>query len=71
MPIIGRARWSLVAAIAAVRRVNVPDRIGVPGRVDRMFTSTRKLGRPHQEVLIFVKGDPRKAASTCGGSQVL
>lgn len=31
-------------------------------RIGRQFRVSRKLGRTHQYVLIFVKGDPRKAA---------
>lgn len=34
------------------------------------FKSTRKLGRTHQYVLVFCKGDARKAAKACGGSGV-
>lgn len=30
-------------------------------RADKQFSVSRKLGRCHQSVLIFVKGDPRKA----------
>ncbi|KKL63722.1 hypothetical protein LCGC14_2172230, partial [marine sediment metagenome] len=35
----------------------------LPIRVARAFTSMRKLGRTHQEVLVFVKGDPAVAFS--------
>lgn len=31
-------------------------------RAPRWFESTRKVGRAHQNMLVFVKGDPRKAA---------
>ena len=34
----------------------------LPIRTRCAFQSTRKLGRTHQNILIFVKGDPRKAA---------
>src|SRR6185312_5321696 len=34
-------------------------------RVARQFSVSRKLGNSHQHVLVFVKGDPRKAAAAC------
>lgn len=34
----------------------------LPLRVGRSFVTTRKLGKTHQNVLVFVKGDSRKAA---------
>jgi hypothetical protein len=30
-------------------------------RVNRQFNNSRKIGRAHQSVLVFVKGDPKKA----------
>jgi hypothetical protein len=38
----------------------------LPIRVGRQFVTARKLGRTHQNVLVFVKGDPRKATEACG-----
>jgi hypothetical protein len=38
----------------------------LPIRVGRQFTASRKLGRTHQNVLVFCKGDPRKATEACG-----
>jgi ParB-like chromosome segregation protein Spo0J len=38
-------------------------------RISRQFTAGRKLGRTHQNVLIFVKGDPRRAADACGSAE--
>lgn len=38
----------------------------LPIRVGKQFTSSRKLGKTHQNVLVFVKGDPRKATLACG-----
>jgi DNA modification methylase len=35
-------------------------------RAARIFSGGRKLGKAHQNVLVFVKGDPRKAAEACG-----
>jgi DNA modification methylase len=38
----------------------------LPVRVARHFNAARKLGRTHQSVLVFVKGDPRAATEACG-----
>jgi hypothetical protein len=35
-------------------------------RAGRQFESGRKLGKAHQNVLVFCKGDPRKATEACG-----
>lgn len=35
-------------------------------RAGRYFSTTRKLGKSHQQVLVFVKGDPRAATEACG-----
>lgn len=39
----------------------------LPLRTRNQFRATRKMGKTHQQVLIFVKGDPRKAAIACRG----
>jgi hypothetical protein len=38
----------------------------LPIRTAKQFRSTRKLGKTHQNVLVFVKGDPRKAVEALG-----
>lgn len=38
----------------------------LPVRVGRQFTGARKVGRTHQHILVFVKGDGRAAAAACG-----
>lgn len=38
----------------------------LPIRVARQFEGARKLGKTHQNVLVFVKGDPRIAAAAIG-----
>lgn len=38
----------------------------LPIRVGKQFTSGRKLGKTHQNVLVFVKGDPKAATAACG-----
>jgi len=43
----------------------------LPIRVSSQFPVGRKLGKTHQNVLVFVKGDWRKAAQACGPCEVL
>ncbi len=38
----------------------------LPIRAGRTFVASRKLGKTHQNVLVFVKGDGKKAAKECG-----
>ncbi len=38
----------------------------LPIRVGRQFDSGRKIGKTHQNVLVFVKGDGKRAATACG-----
>lgn len=38
----------------------------LPIRMAKQFRSTRKCGKTHQNVLVFCKGDPRKATEACG-----
>jgi hypothetical protein len=38
----------------------------LPIRVGRQFAASRKLGRTHQNVLVFCKGDPKRATEACG-----
>jgi len=38
----------------------------LPIRVGKQFTSSRKLGKTHQNVLVFCKGDPVQAVKDCG-----
>lgn len=39
-------------------------------RCGRFFEAGRKLGRTHQNVLVFVKGDSKKATEACGEIEV-
>lgn len=39
-------------------------------RVSGYFAAGRKLGKQHQNVLVFVKGDPKKAVEACGPIEV-
>lgn len=41
----------------------------LPIRINKQFGKGRKLGKTHQNVLVFVKGDPFRAAEACGGQQ--
>jgi DNA modification methylase len=38
----------------------------LPIRAGKQFSASRKLGKTHQNVLVFVKGDGKKAAQACG-----
>jgi len=42
----------------------------LPIRVGRQFASGRKLGKTHQNVLVFVKGDGKRATEACGSVEV-
>jgi hypothetical protein len=42
----------------------------LPVRVGRQFAAGRKLGKTHQNVLVFVKGDPKQATAACGEVEV-
>lgn len=41
----------------------------LPIRVGKQFAASRKLGKTHQNVLVFVKGDPKRAAAACDGGE--
>ncbi len=38
----------------------------LPFRTKRPFLSSRKLGKAHQNILVFLKGDAKKATAACG-----
>ena len=42
----------------------------LPIRVGRQFSVGRKLGKLHQNCLVFVKGDPKRACEACGPVEV-
>jgi len=42
----------------------------LPLRTQRMFRASRKVGKSHQNVLVFVKGNPKRAAAACGALKV-
>jgi DNA modification methylase len=42
----------------------------LPVRVGRQFSVGRKLGKTHQNVLVFLKGDGKRAAQACGDVEV-
>ena len=42
----------------------------LPIRAGRYFSAARKLGKTHQNVLVFVKGDPRLATEACGPVEI-
>lgn len=42
----------------------------LPIRAGKQFSASRKLGKTHQNVLVFVKGDGKRAAEACGTVEV-
>jgi len=42
----------------------------LPIRAGKQFSASRKLGKTHQNILIFVKGDGKAAAKACGDVDV-
>jgi hypothetical protein len=42
----------------------------LPIRAGKQFVSSRKLGKTHQNVFVFCKGDPRKATEACGPVEI-
>lgn len=42
----------------------------LPIRAGRQFDAGRKLGKTHQQVLVFCKGDPKAATAACGAVDV-
>ena len=42
----------------------------LPIRAGKQFSSGRKLGKTHQNILVFVKGDGKRAATRCGAVDV-
>ena len=42
----------------------------LPIRAGKQMQATRKIGKTHQNVLVFVKGDARKAAQACGPVEI-
>jgi hypothetical protein len=43
----------------------------LPLRTAKQFMVSRKWGRTHQTILVFVKGDPRKAAMACHEPEIM
>lgn len=61
----------LKAGLALYNEAILVTAIGsLPIRAGRYFTATRKLGKTHQNVLVFLKGDARKATEFCGPVEV-
>lgn len=41
----------------------------LPIRAGKQFEASRKLGKTHQNVLVFCKGDPKRATQACGACE--
>lgn len=67
--------WHTVAAFEAAGLRLYNDAVlvtavgSLPVRTRRQFEAGRKLGKTHQNVLIFVKGDPKRATAAVGPVQ--
>lgn len=42
----------------------------LPIRAGKQFSASRKLGKTHQNVLVFVKGDGKRASARCGAVDI-
>jgi len=42
----------------------------LPIRAGKQFSASRKLGKTHQNILVFCKGDPKKAVEACGDVEI-
>ncbi len=67
------AGYSAALSLAVVPLCGVPlnailiTMVGsLPIRAAKQFSSSRKLGKTHQNILVFCKGDQKKAAAACG-----
>lgn len=57
----------LAAGLALYNEAILVTAVGsLPIRINKQFSGARKLGKTHQNVLIFLKGDPVKAAKAIG-----
>lgn len=60
------------AGLALYNEAILVNAVGsLPVRTGRQFAATRKLGKLHQNVLVFVKGDPKRATAACGPVEVV
>lgn len=58
----GLALYNEAVLVTAVGSVSI--------RAGRQMEISRKLGKAHQNVLVFVKGDPRRATAACGTIEI-
>jgi hypothetical protein len=42
----------------------------LPIRAGKQFSSTRKLGKTHQNIFVFCKGNPKRATEACGKVEI-
>ena len=42
----------------------------LPIRAGKQFSTSRKLGKTHQNVLVFLKGDAKRAVARCGPVEI-
>ena len=59
------------AGLSYYNEIILMNSIGtLPLRAGKAFTASRKIGKRHQNVLVFVKGDAKKATRYCGSVEL-
>ena len=48
----------------------ITQAVSLPIRAGKQFVAGRKLGKSHQHLLVFVKGDPKRATQACGPVEI-
>lgn len=66
LPALTSAAFADAGARLYNEAVIIPMLGSLPVRAGRQFTASRKLGRAHQWLLVFVKGDPAAAVAAVG-----
>lgn len=55
------------AGMALYNEIILVTAVGsLPIRITRQFNAGRKIGKMHQNILVFIKGDPKVATEVCG-----
>lgn len=65
-------RYFEEAGLKLYNQIVITTAVGsLPLRAGRQFSATRKVGNTHQYLLVFVKGDARRAAQSCESVEFL
>lgn len=65
------AAFAAAGAVLHNEAILITSTGSLPIRVVKAFSGSRKLGKHHQQVLVFVKGDAKRAAQACGPIEIL